>query len=84
MGAFALWRRVKEHFGSGPSYFALSGEVTKTLPGALRPGPPLTDMLSETPVLSFGIDKGLCKDESVQPQSSLPLIRCLKQFPART
>jgi hypothetical protein len=32
----------------------------------------------------FGIDNGSCKDELVQPQSPLPLIRCWKKCPAVT
>ena len=38
---------------SGASYFALSGKVTKTLPGALRPGTPPAANAKLTGYLAF-------------------------------
>ena len=63
----------KDILRSGASDFVPGDKVTKTPPGALRPGTPPADMPGKRFMLSFGIGKGLCMDESVQPPSPLPL-----------
>ena len=68
----------------GASYFAPSGKVTKTLPGALRPGAPASCPCRAD--RAFGVLESIEKsiDELTLPPSPLPLIWRLLECPAQT